>query len=291
MGHRDDCARLGLERHSADRRRMMSARATHSGLAVLAILAILAVGVSLPVPARAATMSSLPTAMWDTNGMVNAVLPVGHTIYAGGRFTLIGRHTGGGAPVSRATGLPVTPFPVLNGSVYAAAADGHGGYFAGGSFTIAASTARFGLMHVRADGSVDPRWNLGVSGSVLTLAVSGSTVYAGGDFRSIGGRSRNRIAALDATTGHLRSWNPGANGTVRTIAVSGSTVFAGGSFTAIAGRVRRYLAVLSARTGRATAWNAAVAGAWNAAVAGVSADGSGVATLAVAGSTVVPTAA
>jgi trimeric autotransporter adhesin len=103
-------------------------------------------------------------------------------------------------------------------------------------------------------------------------------VYAGGDFRSIGGRSRDRIAALDATTGRVRSWNPGANGTVQTIAVTGSTVYAGGGFTAIAGRSRRYVAALSARTGQTTAWNPGVAG--------VPREGSGVLTLAVAGSKV-----
>lgn len=189
--------------------------------------------------------------MWDTNGMVNAVLPVGDRIYVGGRFTLIGPHTGGGAPVSRATGLPVAHFPALNGSVYAAASDGRGGYYVGGSFTTAGGTARAGLMHMLGDGSLDPRWNPGVSGSVLTLAVAGSRVYAGGDFRSIGGRPRNRIAALDATTGRVTSWNPGANATVQTLAVSGSTVYAGGKFQRIGGQARNGLAALDAATGRA----------------------------------------
>jgi hypothetical protein len=113
-----------------------------------------------------------------------------------------------------------------------------------------------------------------VSGPIRDPA--GSTVYAGGDFRSIGGRSRDRIAALDATTGRVMSWNPAANGTVQTIAVSGSTVYAGGGFTAIAGRSRRYVAALSARTGQTTAWNPGVAR--------VPKEGSGVLTLAVAGS-------
>ena len=52
------------------------------------------------------------------------------------------------------------------------------------------------------------------NGSVITLAVTGGTVYAGGDFTSIGRETRNYVASLDAVTGGVTSWNPDAGGPV-----------------------------------------------------------------------------
>jgi hypothetical protein len=58
---------------------------------------------------------------------------------------------------------------------------------------------------------------------VLTLAVSGRTVYAGGEFSLVGSMTRDNIAALDTRTGRTTAWNPGANGAVDALAVSGPT--------------------------------------------------------------------
>jgi predicted small secreted protein len=98
-------------------------------------------------------------------------------------------------------------------------------------------------------------WNPNANFDVLSLAVSGTTVYAGGSFSSIGGQSRSRIAALDATTGNAIAWNPNANSDVYSLAMSGTTVYAGGWFTSIGGQSRNYIAALDATTGNAIAWN------------------------------------
>jgi hypothetical protein len=58
-------------------------------------------------------------------------------------------------------------------------------------------------------------WDPNADNTVLSLAVSGSTVYVGGAFSSIGGQTRNRIAALDASTGAAMSWNPNASNSVK----------------------------------------------------------------------------
>lgn len=52
---------------------------------------------------------------------------------------------------------------------------------------------------------------------VITIVLSGSTVYMGGNFgigasNRIGGKFRNRIAAMDVTTGSATYWDPDARG-------------------------------------------------------------------------------
>ncbi|MGZ4263129.1 MAG: hypothetical protein ACXVS6_03280 [Solirubrobacteraceae bacterium] len=238
---------------------------------VVAPLISISVGISgwLAAPALAAGSSPVGYPAWGTNGIVDAVLPMGKLTYVGGLFTEIGPFTGGGASIDRTTGRPVGRLPVvgpvhegltLNGDVQAAVPDRHGGYYIGGLFRMIGGIARSDLAHVRADGSVDPVWHPSANSFVEALAVSGSTVYAGGWFTSIDGHRRNHVVALDARTGRATSWNPSTNGYVETLAVSGSTVYAGGYFTRVNGAPRHYVAALNARSGRLTAWNPSAAG-------------------------------
>ena len=118
------------------------------------------------------------------------------------------------------------------------------------------------LAAINTDGTL-AAWNPGANSIVLSLAVSGSTVYAGGYFTMAGGGSygdttRNYLAAFD-TSGALTAWNPGADNQVNALAVSGSTVYAGGHFTMAGGgssgdTTRNHLAAFDA-SGALTAWN------------------------------------
>ncbi len=188
------------------------------------------------------------------NGIVDAAVVSGNTVYIGGYFTQVGPATGAGVPIDSSSGSPVTGFPKVVGKVSAVTPDGSGGWYIGGTFTAVGGLTRSNLAHILADNSVSA-WNPTTDGAVDALAVNGSTVYIGGEFANIGGQPRSQIAAVDATTALATAWNPNADGTIYTLAVNGSTVYAGGSFTHIGGQARNYIAALDATSGLATTWN------------------------------------
>jgi hypothetical protein len=190
-----------------------------------------------------------------TNGLVRSTVLSGNTLYIGGQFTQVGPASGGWLPIDATTGVLVSGFPKVGGAVQSFAPDGAGGWFIGGAFTAVGGVPRLNIAHVLSDNSVSS-WNPGANGTVMAVAVNGSTVYAGGAFNNIGGQPRNRIAALDATTGAATPWNPNASGfQIWDLKVSGATVYAAGSFTSIGGQPRNNIAALDALTGLATAWN------------------------------------
>ena len=78
--------------------------------------------------------------------------------YVGGSFSYVGPATGGGAAVSRTTGLVDPGFPTVAGHIRAVAADGTGGWYVGGDFTSIGGLPRTNLAHVLANGMVDD-WN------------------------------------------------------------------------------------------------------------------------------------
>ncbi len=191
-----------------------------------------------------------------TNGTVRAITLSGDekTVYLGGDFTQIGARSGGGVPIDLKKGRVVAPdFPIVAGIVNAAAPDGAGGWYIGGSFTNVGTFKRKYLAHIRADRTVDSQWIPTTNGEVRTLAVSGDTVYVGGAFTSFGGQTRNYLAAI-GSDGSLLSWNPDANDQVYTITISGDTVFVGGNFTSMGTVTRNRLAAVGI-AGSLLPWN------------------------------------
>jgi urease beta subunit len=190
----------------------------------------------------------------------------GSTAYIGGSFTHVGpRDTfspGSFASLDGATGAKSASFPLIDCCVESAAADGHGGWYLGGDFHRAGDLARTTLLHLRADGTVDPAWAPTTNGAVLCLAVSGSSVYVGGSFTTVNGTTaRTNVAAFDSTSGAVTNFDPklsggGNGGIVASIVVSGQTVYMGGVFTAVNGSTTRHsLAAFDAVTGTATAFD------------------------------------
>jgi hypothetical protein len=198
------------------------------------------------------------------------------TRYLGGAFKNFNAiATGNGALTDGTTGAIDLSFPQIgfgSGTLEAAAADGSGGLYIAGSGQIYGDGGPYwggdvlthsGVAHINADGSLDTSWNPNVDGRVMSIAVSGSTVYFSGSFTTVGGITRNNAAAVDRTSGALKSWNPDPNSTVRTLTVSGSTAYLGGDFTSVGGAggaTRTRLAAVDATTGAATGWDPDVNG-------------------------------
>jgi hypothetical protein len=229
----------------------------------------------------AALDSSGLATTWDPNAdkEVDALVVSGATVYAGGWFTSIGGQTRYAIAALDASSGDATTWhpdagnvPHGNANVSALAVSGSTVY-AGGWFTSIGGQNRSGIAALNVSSGLATAWNPNASGGtslgspVLTLAVSGSTVYAGGWFASIGGQSRTGIAALNAGSGLATAWDPGVGGIVDALAVSGTTVYAGGTFTSIGGQSRGGIAALSASSGDAlTAWGADADGTVNALV-------------------------
>lgn len=191
-----------------------------------------------------ADLRTAPSRTFVTDGPVLAIAATSAATYIGGEFDTVGPRTGPGVGINAATGKS-SGFPEVAGGsavVTVVAPDRSGGFYVGGNFKRVGNTLRRNLVHILADGSVDPKFNPSPNNSVDALAVSGPTLYVSGHFSMVGGRTRHSIAALNTTSGRATAWNPNPkDGKVVTLAVSGSTVYAGGGFATIGGKPRSHV--------------------------------------------------
>ncbi|PWU19207.1 MAG: hypothetical protein C5B50_07090 [Verrucomicrobia bacterium] len=197
-----------------------------------------------------------------TDGQVNALAINSNMLYFGGQFNFVGARTGSGVPVTATTGQAEAVYPSINGDVFTAVNDGQGGWFVGGSFSVAGGFLRTNLVHIRSDRTVDPNWAPVVAGGrVYSLILSAGTLYVGGGFTNVSGQTRNRLAALDSSSGALLSWNPNANSNVRTMALTSSNMYIGGEFTTLGAQTRNHIGAVDLTMGQLAAWNPG-AGDW-----------------------------
>jgi hypothetical protein len=210
----------------------------------------------------AAASVALPDTV-SFDGAINAIQRAADgTLYVGGAFTRVGAVTGPAVPINATTGNLVTgALPRFLGQANAVVADGAGGWYVGGTFTVPAGGGQLtNLAHVLANNTIDASFHPNPNNAVLALAVSGTAVYAGGRFTLIGGETRNRLVAFNKSSGALLAWNPNLNSTVNTLLVSGATVYAGGAFTTVGTTTRNRLAAFNAadastNPGTLLSWN------------------------------------
>ncbi len=204
-----------------------------------------------------ADLPTQPSNTWQTNGSVNAILPVGQTVFIGGSFTEMDDH--GGATVTRTniaainalTGVPTGWNPDVNGEVFGMtlSPDASTLYVVGSFTKINGLTRKRIAAFDTASGVLLSFKPPNPNKSVRAVATDGSRVYIGGLFTTVGGEPRMRLAALDAATGALEhSWTPVANAKVTKLIVDPDRIHAGGSFSKINDLPARGLAALDPGT-------------------------------------------
>ena len=203
-------------------------------------------------------------------GRVDDLIRVGHTVYIGGNFTVVGGHAGRTvarlhlAAVRAGTGKLERFHPAINGRVYALAVSRGGRFlFVGGQFSAVGAHHRDNLaaFNLRT-GRLSKRLpNLGVSGTVRAIAVSRTgRLYIGGSFGRVGAARRGNLAKLILRGNRYalnRRWRPQTNSDVRDIVVSAraSRVIVGGDFSAVNGhRGQSGIAALGQGAGLVLPW-------------------------------------
>lgn len=198
--------------------------------------------------------ATAPSNTWVTGGAVNAAVRIGHHLFVGGNFGGVypaDRHVGPFAAVSTTTGTN-SPLPVLGGYVRRVIGDGTGGWLMGGYISGPGITGRRGVVHFRADGTINTSLPL-IDGLVTALAVSGSTVFVGGGLFLEG--TQHSLIAVDLNTGAVLPWDPAPDGQVSALAVADGVLFVTGRFTQIAGVARGRAAAFALPTLGIDAWN------------------------------------
>ncbi len=236
------------------------------------VMAVVAAGTALvaAAPALAAT-SNLPIVAdqtYQANDRVDAILPLGNTVYIGGLFTSVrppGAPAGTGevtrqhlAAFDRTTGalLPWNPGTDKEVLSLTASLDG-ASIFVGGTFARLGGLARGRLAQVdAATGAVLP-WAPMADLQVNTVAVTSTLVYVGGTFDTVNGQPRTRLAAVDYSGALSTTWVPTADDRVRVItpAPDGQSLFVGGDFLSVNGSTtQRILSRLDPTTGATLPW-------------------------------------
>lgn len=146
---------------------------------------------------------SAPAGALVTDGPIHDLVRRGDTTYVRGQFHKIGSYSGPAVGLDSTTGARVPSTPVLDGQVSTAISDGAGGFYVGGEFTRAGDDRRHGVVHLRADGSVDPDFDAGLARTAFVgaLSLSDDTLYVGGDLGLVAGRRNTKLMAVDAATG------------------------------------------------------------------------------------------
>ena len=220
---------------------------------LLAVAGLVATEVSAQAVPSSLSYTPSPT-YWGTNGRVTQIVHVGNKVILGGSFDYIGPQTGYGVGVNQSVGTKLSGAPVVNGKVYAAVANGTGGWFIGGDFDRVGGLYRRHAAEIAANGTVMP-WNPSPDGPVYALARTGVSVVIGGDFTTVNKASATRLASVDATGAGASTsgWSASANAPVRVLRPTATGLLVGGDFTTVDGQSHRGLARISATTGALSA--------------------------------------
>lgn len=201
---------------------------------------------------------SVSKKMWVPDEIVTTMLVDGDFTYIGGRFHYVGPDNGSAALYQVNSNQPDTLFPKFNGYIYAAVADGSGGWYIAGDFTAVDSIARKYLVHINADRSIDS-WNPNPDKGVSSLLINGSDLYVGGGFTTIAGIQRTYLAKFNINTGEINnSWNVniiGSYNSIQSMALYQDSLIIAGYFRQISNQSRQNIAKVSCNDAALSDWN------------------------------------
>jgi hypothetical protein len=242
-----------------------------SAAVLVALVAQPGAAVNTPQP----QMVSSNPADWTPHvldGRVDAIVQVGDTMIAGGKFSMVATAAAPTTAIARSnifafdatTGAISTAFaPVMDDEVEALAVAPDGlSVFAGGRFTKVNGTAQKSLAKLRlSDGVRITTFKGKTSARVKDMAVANGRLYIGGTFATVNGTARTALAALDPTTGALGSdvnlaFTGPRSGTVNIdrfdISPDGSRLIAVGNWTYVAGLQRDQIVMVNLAANPAT---------------------------------------
>jgi hypothetical protein len=168
-------------------------------------------------------------------------------------------HPANGVILAAASGRPVAAVDA-NGPISDAVADGRGGWFIAGGFSIVDGRRRANLAHVRADGSLDQRWRGPALGppdafTHLSVALDGARLLVAG--ARIRGSRGSGIVAVRASNGIIDSgWR------TQPVCADGAWIVQAGAgrvWVATACAAPPCLVALGASAGRRLRWSARIA--------------------------------
>jgi len=221
---------------------------------------------SLGLPVRVNAQECMQRIVTDSlrhtfDGTVMCAFEHNNILYVGGRFSNVSKHIGSFACLDKDTPVVLSQatWPKVNGIVNTAVADGSGGWYIAGSFTLIDNAERLGLAHIDANGSLTG-WAPKVNGTVYALAKHGSRLYFGGKFTQVNGTGRSNLAAVNVQTGALTGWQPAANDTVLALIGDAAHIYFGGAFITVNNQSHSRLAKVDTLNGTIASWNAGVNG-------------------------------
>ena len=189
------------------------------------------------------------------NGQVNAIVSDGDQLYLGGSFQgssgYFTQYAAGFNPKHTSFDKPDFNFPRINGTIFAIADDGQGGWYIGGAFLGINGKNFRRLAHILPDMSIDTSFHPLTSGTVYALARKGDTLFVGGTYSTIMGQTQKNLAALDLSSNSLINWQPEPDNRVKSLHLSGNRLLVGGIFNSVFGELHPRLAVLDLDAGNA----------------------------------------
>ena len=177
------------------------------------------------------------SAVWVSGSYDLKTVRTGQTLYVGHTGGYFGRYSGFSARLDAASGQAVHDWPIVDGPVYSIISDGANGWYLGGQFQHVAGLPRSNLVHILADGEVDPDFvPPAINGAVRALAQGGGVIFIGGTFTQVGTDARFRLAALDTLDAGLLDWIVSPNSYVYSLLLIEDRLYIGGIFSAVANR-------------------------------------------------------